>query len=194
MDCRVLTCWRSISYVAGHKQGGSLLFQCIESNFLVQFVCGYVCSIVYKADSWQSEQQLASTHHSVPCVSEKEWQKAVVNSMKAYIINNKISRWIFNRHCATCTYKGKYFRLNSVAKGKGRRGNATMLIDVHLFQWIPVQTVNWAIIQCYHHITWGRHRRGDGQFGRCDAHHSRRRHEMWLMLPQLQKQITWNMT
>jgi len=58
----------------------------------------------------------------------------------------------------------------------------------HLLKWIPVQTVNWTICQCHHHVTGGWHCCGNGQFGRCDAHHWGRRHEVGLVLPQLQQQ------
>ena len=57
----------------------------------------------------------------------------------------------------------------------------------HLFKWIPIQTVNWAVCQCCHHVTRGRHGCGNRQFGCCDANHRGWRHEVGLVLPQLQK-------
>jgi hypothetical protein len=99
---------------------------------------------------------------------------------------------------ATCRIKQtsvKRGKETKATQGEKRGPNTAYLLSTHLFtlahlfEWIPVQTVNWAVCQCHHHITWGRHRCSDRQFGRCDTYDWRRGHKVWLMLPQLQKQI-----
>jgi len=62
----------------------------------------------------------------------------------------------------------------------------------HLFKWIPIQTMNWTVRQRSHHVTRGRHGRGNRQFGCRDANHRWRGREVGLVLPQLQNTNTLN--